>query len=171
MLDISFMLLYVDCTIIILVFDHFGFSSTVMIFAHFGFCNRINLDAAFEMQLSFHVWGSWIRVSPFVSTVFIKLANSQKKTKLKWFTYKTNTINIYHTLVIQTIPHLNTCKELIRCAIITRLCFSYAKACSKNYNGWILNFPKLLPYFYLILAKLILAQKLKSLTTVKNHLS
>ena len=109
---------------------------------------------------------------PLLSPLFLSnLLIPRKKTKLKWFTYKTKTINIYHTLVIQTIPHLNTCKELIRCAIITRLCFSYAKACSKNYNGWILNFPKLLPYFYLILAKLILAQKLKSLTTVKNHFS
>ena len=49
-----------------------------IVFGHFGFCSRTKLrlrDIAFEMQLSFHVWGSWIRHVPFIcfKTIVLKL--------------------------------------------------------------------------------------------------
>ena len=47
-----------------------------IVFAHFGLCsNSFCPSSTFEMQLSFNVWGSWIRPSPFASikTILNKL--------------------------------------------------------------------------------------------------
>ena len=48
-----------------------NFNCYIIVFEHFGLCSCTKLvlrDAAFEMQLTFHVYGSRIRRSPFVCT-------------------------------------------------------------------------------------------------------
>lgn len=130
-----------------------NFNCYFIVFEHFGLCSCTKLvlrDAAFEMQLTFHVYGSRIRRSPFVCTkpitIFIEPSYSYyykqslrsssdgvhwhvsrfyvplKHNWLKWRSY------IYNELDLRKITRLITrSKKPVRQYTITRLNFSYTK--------------------------------------------
>ena len=85
-----------------------------IVFGHFGFCSGTKLrlrDIAFEMQLSFHVWGSWIRQVPFVcfKTIVLKLMEKQNKNKFGFIHITRNKVYEAQVAYVQNIHGSLTC--------------------------------------------------------------